>query len=293
MCSLISLHPIVEMLYFLSVLIITMFAVNPILLIIALLGGMSFFAVLEKKEGLFKILGFYVTIFIVITFTNPLFSHNGATPLFFIYDSPITLEALLYGMNIGVMLVAVISWFRCFNLVMTSDKLLYLFGKVSPKLSIVMSSALRFIPLFKLQVGRIRQIQTAMGLFSTESWTDRLRGSLRVYSALITWALENAIDTGSSMRSRGYGLKHRSQFVMYRFRYTDWIATVLLIILDIIIVISIGEGELDFKFYPGISITHLGLTQLSAYLAFGIISFLPVILEIKENVQWKYYRSKI
>lgn len=293
MCSLISLHPIVEMLYFLSVLIITMFAANPVVIILALLGGMSFFAVLEKREGLFKSLSFYMTLFILVALTNPLFSHNGVTPLFFINDSPITLEALLYGMNIGVMLVAVISWFRCFNLVMTSDKLLYLFGGISPKLSLVMSSALRFIPLFKQQGERIRQAQTTMGLFATESWSDRLRGSLRVYSALITWALENAIDTGSSMRSRGYGLKHRSQFVIYRFRFTDWIATVCLIILDIIVIMAMGRGELDFEFYPYISMTRFGITQLSAYMAFGIISFLPVILEIKENIQWKYYRSKI
>lgn len=64
--------------------------------------------------------------------------------------NPITLEAILYGVFIGAMLIAVMYWFSCFNYIMTSDKLLLL-GNVSPKISLVISSALRFIPLLKVQ----------------------------------------------------------------------------------------------------------------------------------------------
>ena len=41
----------------------------------------------------------------------------------------VTAEALLCGVSLGITLVAALVWFRCFNAVMTSDKLLFLFCK--------------------------------------------------------------------------------------------------------------------------------------------------------------------
>jgi energy-coupling factor transport system permease protein len=46
------------------------------------------------------------------------------------------------------MLAAVISWFSCYNAVMTSDKFVYLFGRVIPALSLILSMTLRFVPKF-------------------------------------------------------------------------------------------------------------------------------------------------
>lgn len=40
-------------------------------------------------------------------------------------------------------------------------------------------------------------------------------------SILVTWALENAIETSDSMRSRGYGLKGRTAFSIYKFTKKD------------------------------------------------------------------------
>ena len=42
--------------------------------------------------------------------TNPVFAHNGATPLFFVGDIAFTLEALLYGAAFGAMLAASVMW---------------------------------------------------------------------------------------------------------------------------------------------------------------------------------------
>lgn len=286
-------HPAVSALYFLSVLLVTMFTANPILLALTLLGGVAFCATMESKKTSFKNLAFYVPLFIMIALTNPLFSHNGVTPLFFMNGNPITLEAILYGIDIATMLIAVMYWFKCFNYIMTSDKLLYLLGKVSPKISLVVSSALRFIPLLKEQAKKIRQTQKAMGLYTSDSWLDKLRGTLRVYSSLITWSLENAVDTGSSMKGRGYGLKGRSHFALFHFTCADRILLAIIACLDGIVFYSLFVGKLNFAFYPRISILEFGIYTLPAMIAFGLLSFLPFILEVKENMQWTYYRSKI
>lgn len=288
-----SLHPTVSFFYFVSVLTVTMFLPNPVMLIIALLGGLLFFIKIQKNIRFIKEFGFYLTLFVIIALSNPLFSHKGVTPLFFLNGNPVTLEALLYGINIAVMLIAVVYWFRCFNQIITEDKLLFLFGKVSPKTALLLSSALRFIPLIKEQAGKIRKAQTTMGLYASDTWTDKLKGTLRVYSALITWGLENAIDTGSSMKARGYGLKGRKHYSLYTFRKSDGLFISFVLVLDAIIIAITVTGRLDFSFYPQITLPTVNIYRVSAMIAFAALCLLPFILEVKEGLQWKYYKSKI
>lgn len=286
-------HPTVSALYFFSVLFMTMFTSNPVLLIFAIIGSISFSATFEKKTVFLKNLMLYFLFFIIIALANPLFSHNGVTPLFFINGNAITLEAILYGFDIAVMLISVMYWFKCFNFIFTSDKILYLTSRISPKISLLFSSALRFIPLFREQAGKIKQVHKAMGLYSSDSWSDNLRSIIKVFSALLTWSIENAIDTGSSMKCRGYGLKNRSRFSLFHITLADVVLLTLILVLDIIVITCMACGKLDFRFYPKITFSDLDVYSIIAFAAFGILSFLPIILEIKENVSWKYYRSKI
>lgn len=144
-----TIHPAVLMVYFLSEIVISMFSTNPIILGVGLVGGLLFFLMIQDVKVFLKDLTFYIPMFLLITIINPLFSHNGVTPLFFMNGNPVTMEAIIYGMDIALMLMAVIYWCKCYSLIMTTDKFLYLFGKAIPKLSLVLSMALRFIPLFK------------------------------------------------------------------------------------------------------------------------------------------------
>ena len=95
--------------------------------------------------------------------TNPIFVHNGETILFFMNDNPVTLEAFIYGGAASLMIVSVLLWCRCYSAVLTTDKFLYLFGKVIPKLGLILSMAFRFIPLFKYQIRKINQSQKTIG----------------------------------------------------------------------------------------------------------------------------------
>ena len=116
----------------------------------------------------------------------------------------------------------VIQWFSCYNKIMTTDKFIYLFGKLIPALSLILSMAFRFVPRFLGQLKFIRNGQKAMGKDISEGKLfDRIHAGLNMLSILITWALENAIETSDSMRSRGYGLKGRSAFSIYHFTRKD------------------------------------------------------------------------
>ncbi len=288
-----ELHPFVLFLYFLSVLIITMFSANPILMIIALLGGVLFFVKTEKKLSFLKDFGFYLVMLLLVALTNPLFSHKGVTVLFFLNNNPVTLESFLYGLNLGVTLVAVIFWFKSFNIVMTSEKLLFLMGRISPKIALIISSALRFIPTLKKQYKKIKESQTSLGRFSNDSWFDKIKGNLQIFSALISWSFENAIDTGASMKARGYELKGKSRYSLFRFKKSDLTVLIGVLTLDVLLVVAFVMGKNDFSFYPALSRLELGAIAILMYISFFMLSFLPFVLELWGSIIWKYYKSKI
>lgn len=105
-----SFNPLAQLIYFVSVLLVSMFTWNYISLLLSLFGAAAY-SVLQKGFKLFlKSFFGYVLIFLLVTITNPLFSHKGVTPLIFINDIPITLEAIVYGAVLGLMLLSVILW---------------------------------------------------------------------------------------------------------------------------------------------------------------------------------------
>ena len=269
-------HPFVLLIYFLSVLLVAMFISNPVLQTEALAGGILFCTVIHRKRENVGNLVFYIPLFLMIAITNPLFSHNGVTPLFFLNGNPVTLEAFVYGISIAVMLIGVILWCKCYSEIMTSDKFLYLFGKAIPKLSLVLSMALRFIPMFKRQMHRVSRAQKAMGLYSSKSFTDKIRSHMRVFMAMISWSLENSIETSASMKARGYGLKGRTNFSLFHFYSGDAILLATCVLMLGITVSGVAMNETVFYYYPRISGLNLSVYAVIVYTAFGILSFIPV-----------------
>jgi energy-coupling factor transport system permease protein len=288
-----SLHPLTLLIYFLAVIAVSMFSTNPVILALSLVGGMLFFAAMADLKVFFKDLGFYIAMFVLITVINPLFSHNGVTPLFFMNGNPVTLEAILYGADIALMLIAVIYWCKCYSMIMTTDKFICLFGKVIPALSLVLSMALRFIPLFKAKLKEIREVQGSLGFYNNKGFINRAFSELKVFSALVSWSLENSVDTSASMKSRGYGLKGRTSFSMYRFRTRDSFFILTVLCFMAVVISGMITGEVDFAFYPEISKLPLNIYTVIVYAVFGFISFLPFLMEVKEEIVWKYSVWKI
>ena len=288
-----SYHPAVLFFYFIAVLATAMFTSHPVLLAEAFLGGIFFAATLAKRNAFWSDLGFYLFLILAVAATNPLFSHNGATPMFFLNGNAVTKEALLAGLSIAVMLIGVLCWFQCYSKVMSSDKFLYLFAHSIPKLSLVLTMILRFIPLFRLQARRVRNAQRTMGRYSSDGFMDKIRASLGVFSIMITWALENAVETGDSMKARGYGLKGKSHYSLFRFSKKDAGLLAGIAVLFSVVLAGALRGDLDFSYYPRITPLAAGWIPAMCFASFGILAFLPFLIEIKERIQWKYFVSKI
>lgn len=287
-----NLNPIAVSIYFLTVTGIAMFCMNPILLCFSLFGAILFFLLRNGIKQIKSHFGFLL-LFFIMAVINPLFSHNGTTVLFVINDSPITLEAAVYGVVASAMILAVLYWFRTFTQIMTSDKLLYIFGSLSPKLSLILSMGLRFVPLFNRQAKKINATQTALGLYKDDNVIDRIKGRTRVFSVLLTWALENGIITADSMAARGFGTDERTHFSLFRFSKADVILLLLTLTLGIITCISLGTNALDIIFYPKIEISAFTSTSILGITSYAVLTILPIFIELEDKIKWNCLKLKI
>ena len=286
-------HPAALFLYFLSVLMAAMFITNPVIQCMALLGACLFCVMLHRDRGLLSDVGLYVSLFLLVSVSNPIFSHNGMTPLFFINNNPVTLEAVVYGVFIAVMLVSVLLWCRAYSTVMTTDKFIYLFGRIIPKLSLTLSMTLRFIPMLRRRMRQVSDAQRAAGLYASGSYIDRVRGAMSVFSAIVSWSMENAIETSMSMKSRGYGLEGRTNYAPFRFYPADGVLLGVTVSLLAVTLAGVGTGQTAFNYYPSISSINDSYFALTVYVAFGALCLMPFLIELFGRIKWKYYISKI
>lgn len=288
-----TLHPIILFIYYISVIFISMFTMNPIILGISLVGSLLFFTILNQREDIFKDIIYYLFVFLLITITNPIFSHNGETILFFLNDNPVTYEAIIYGIAIATMLVSIMFWSKSYSDIMTSDKFLYLFSKSIPKLSLVLSMALAFLPTMKEQIKKVNESQKTLGLYTSDSITDRILSSIRVFNSVLTWSLEDGINKADSMRARGYGLKGRTDFSLFKFDKRDKYILILILLMISIVIFGFIINTFEFYYYPKISKLEFSIINIFKYITVLLLMFLPFLIEIKENIQWKLLKSRI
>ncbi|SEL25900.1 energy-coupling factor transport system permease protein [Ruminococcus sp. YRD2003] len=284
--------PVAVTVWFFSVTGVAMFCGHPLLMAISLAGAVLFFVVRNgTKHGRSHL--FFVLLFAVLALANPLISHNGATVLFVVNDRPVTLEALLYGVNSAAVIVGVLYWFRSLTQIMTSEKVLCVAGTVSPKLALVMSMALRSVPMFARRAKQVSDSQKAMGLYSEDNIIDDIRGRMRVFSIISTWALENGIVTADSMAARGYGTGRRSQLRRFRFTAADAVLMLVTLALLAVTAAAIAADSLAFTFYPRIDINVNGTLGICGAAAYGVLVLLPIFIETEVSLRWRYLQSKI
>ena len=272
-----------------------MFFMHPVYLAVSLLCAAAFSVRLSGKSALRPQLKFLLPTVLAVALINPAFSHAGVTILAYLPSgNPLTLESIVYGTAAAVMLAAVILWFSCFNVVMTTDKFVYLFGRVIPAMSLVLSMAFRFVPRFAAQFREVSEAQRCIGRDLSEgSAVERIKKAASIVSIMVTWSLENAAQTADSMKSRGYGLSGRTAFSVYRLDGRDKALLVWLLLCGFYIACGWAAGGIEFHYYPMITGAQLGAFQLSFMLAYLLLCLTPHILDAVEDIKWKHSGSAI
>ena len=285
-------HPAVNLLYFTAVIGFAMFFTHPVCLAMSLVSSFTYAVYISGRKAVRFTLIYMLPMLIMAALLNPAFNHQGGTILAYLPSgNPLTLESIIYGTSAAVMLVTVILWFSCFNVVMTSDKFVYLFGRIIPALSLILAMALRFVPRFRDQIKVISNAQKCVGRdVSNGGLIRRMRHGIKILSIMVTWALENAIETADSMKGRGYGLPGRTAFSIFRLDKRDGYALLYIFICTAVVISGNFTGAYHFRYFPTIKgeWTGAALIVFAAYLALCVF---PLIINVKEDIVWNQIKA--
>ena len=281
-----NLHPICILCYFVAVIGLTLTCFHPVMLLVSLLGALAFLIRLKGGRGAVRHLSFVIPMSLLVAIANPLIHHRGVTLLGLFLNQWITLEAIAYGITAGLSLAALILWFGCYSEVMTSEKFLYLFGKIAPASALLISMALQLVPKLNRQLTEIRESQEMLRP-ERKNLSGKLGTALRHTSTLVGWSLEGAVEQTDSMKARGYGLRRRTTFHLFHFDYRDLRFFCGVMILFGVCVIARAFGHGTMEFYPRMDAVITGQSGILLYILFGMLAFLPAILEGKEALVWR------
>lgn len=275
-------NPLTVFVHFMAVIVVAMFIPNPILLVEVLIGSIVFYKIIFGKiTG--KTILLWSVLFLGMTLINPLFSHNGVTVLFFLNGQAITLEALLYGMNNALMILSVFIAFLSFSEIMTVDKIMYLFGKISPKIALFLSLTLRYIPMLRRQAKKISDTQHTLGMYKENNVVDGFKSTMSIFSALVTWSIEMSVSTADAFYARGGELKNRKSFSFFRISKTDVFMIVFFAILFGTVLFVQSKGGLKTEFYPSFSLPTNTPDTWTAYSLYAVLVLFPIVCTVLGN----------
>lgn len=285
-------NPIVTFIYFLLTIIITMFTMNPIILVASFVSSLLLFCLLVGiKRALIRIC--YSLLFILlITIINPLFSRQGMTELFAISSLVVTLESVLNGVAIGIMLSSVINWISVLNILLDTDKISYIFSKYTPKIGTILSVSLGLFPKYIVQYKVIDNNLKGLGLYNKVNAFYKIKLKLHTLSTLISWSIEGALTLSDSMSARGYDLKGKRVYNKYKFTPYDILFLLIILSVGILVLVFLGLGIGSYYYYPTFKQIAFDSSIWIYFVIFAFMNFMSCQI-VGESVKWQYLKSKI
>ncbi|MDP4086972.1 MAG: energy-coupling factor transporter transmembrane component T [Bacillota bacterium] len=274
-------HPLVTFSFYAGALSLLILMLHPVFLGTAIVVILAINYRQDHLSGVRRWLIFMMTTGLLIVIFNPLFNERGRHVLFEMGQRRFTLEAVTYGGMNALSIIGVLALFISYNEIMTPNKLLFLFSKFMPQFAILLMLTLRFIPLMKRRLAEISVIQMSKGISVTHGkWKGRVKAAMQYIQILLTYSLEEAIQTADSMKARGYGSGIRTSYEYFRFKKMDGLALFYLVMLFLLILNGRFSGYGFLNVYPimeSCQLTKMDTFTLTLFLFF--LSF-PLLTEI-------------
>ncbi|OME86582.1 hypothetical protein BK120_06455 [Paenibacillus sp. FSL A5-0031] len=283
-----SVHPVTSFSYYTGVITFGMLLFHPVFLLTSLAAITVIIVIHGEGKRLLKLLPYYVLMGGLVAVLNPLFSHRGRHILFYFMDQPITLEAILYGVTMMLSLLCILLAFVSFQQIVTTEKWMYLFSRVAPRTALLTSMSIRFVPLFLRRLDQITTVQRIKGVSILEgSLKKRSKDGMLLVRVLLTWSLEEALQTADSMKARGYGAAKRSSYVIYRMDRRDWYVLLFLGAMALVCIWGWMQGFGVLTIYPRLETMQFHRGEGIAYACYCAFLLTPVLLEEMERRSWK------
>ena len=281
-------HPAVNFIYFVTVIVGMIVFQHPVFLLISF-GSAFLYSV--KRNGIKAMIFNLILLPLVVLFAcyYSSYTHFGVTVLEQNrIGNNMTLESFVYGLVLGCIIVGVMIWFSCVYSVFSSDKVVYLFGKISPRLSLFLSILLRMVPRIKREAKKINTAQCGVGRGCTQGYIlVRIKNGFRIVSMLITWTIDSLTMASESMQSRGSMLRGRKAFSIYRFDNRDRAYVIGMFACMTITVMAVMLGQTDVIYDPKLIFPPITRMSYCFYAGYAIFCLMPFGLEI-----WSEYRYK-
>src|SRR5699024_2979697 len=118
---------------------------------------------------------------------------------------------------------------------------------------------------------------------------ERARNGMNMIQTLLTWSLEEAIQTADSMNARGYENVKKSSYESYKMESRDWIWLSILIGLFFVSILGslLGYGQIEI--YPELGNLQLNVIDYVLYISFLVIVSFPLVVEGIEYTQWEFF----
>jgi len=182
---------------------------NPFYLIILLTDllilGVHLSQKISRRFWVSQNLRFIITMMLISTVINAIFTHTGQTLLFkipqnwILVGGNITLESILYGAINGLVIGCLYLAFNILNLTLTIKQLTRLIPAVFYPIAMMVTISLTFFPSIQKRARAIKEAQMIRGnpMKKVSDWVP-------LFMPLLVSSLENAFLLSESMTSRGF-----------------------------------------------------------------------------------------
>lgn len=286
-------HPAVNLMFFAAAAIFAMMFDHPVFIGISFSAALAYAVKLKGKAALKMFFCALLPLLIFVVLINTIFAGYGVTVLYtFASGKRITLESAVCGGVTGSLVVTMLLWFACFNEVVTEDKFMYAFGGRMPNTALMLLMVFKFVPLYKRQLSETLSARRAAGLAQSSGRAAELKNACAAVSGVITRALENAIETADSMKSRGYGSGRRTSYSRFTFSPADAVMIIEILVLSAVIAAGKLSGFAEASYNPIIEIGGFSAMLAVSAAAYAIFCFFPIIYDFAEDIRWNRLYAK-
>lgn len=281
-------HPLTIIFYYGSLLIMATLTKQPVIIGLVLVAALVHHLMTAGGRSTWRTIIYDLFVMLLVLMMSVAFKHNGVTPLFFWNDQAVTKEVIVWAICVGLLLMLLHLLYENVLRHLTTDRLLFACRLLWPALSMGLSMLLRFIPTVQQRFHQMHQAQKTIGYYATASLFDKGSGLLKTAYESTVWAFDQCFHKSDTMRARGYHLQRKTVFHLYKWRMEDSLIVAILGIAMALFLMNFKE--LAFYYFPDTKAMTIPVQTITSIV---IVSWLPVLIDLKERLKWLYYSSKM
>lgn len=208
---------------------------------------------------------------LLVAAVNALVVRDGLTVFLRLGELPpfgridLTVEALVFGLVIGVRVIVVVLCCALFTAAVDPDQVLRLFRRVSFRSALTAALATRMVPVLARDARRMADARACRPCPGPR---------IAVLRAVATSALDRAVDVAATLEVRGYGAANAARPVRAPWSRHDLAFATAAVTLLVLAVVARLAGVADFAAYPSLS-APVGAAEVAVALGLVVVALLP------------------